>query len=414
MRARSRFHIPALAGLVAVAGVCACAAQVDSTGVPSGSQGVAVAIDPTTVALVVGQQTQFAAAVTGTADVTVVWSVDESAGGTVDQAGLYTAPQGAGTFHVRVTSHADATKAAVADVTVTVPAAGTVAISPHTATVVAAGTQVFTATVTGISNPAVTWSVQEASGCGTISSAGTYTAPAAAGTCHVVATSVGDPTKRDVATVTVTPAPVVAVAISPKTATISAGGTVSFQATVTGTTNTAVTWSIQEASGCGSVSTAGVYTAPAAAATCHVVATSAADRTKSDVATVTVTGPVTVTVTPATATVDACRTATFTAAVSGTSNQAVTWSVAEGTAGGSVSTAGVYTAPSNAGTYHVVATSAVGGTPGRATVTVRDHILSVTVQPSPVTVGASTSQQFTATVTTSCGAFTTSQIVATP
>lgn len=414
MRASLRLLVPSLAGLVTIAGLGACAAKVDSTGATAASQTVGVAVDPVAADLVPGQTTQFAAAVTGTADVTVVWSVDESGGGTVDQTGLYTAPQGAGSFHVRVTSQADSSRSAVATVTVTVPPAGTVSISPHTATIVAGGTQAFTASVVGISNPAVTWAVQEASGCGSISAAGSYTAPATAGTCHVVATSVSDPTRRDVATITVTPVPIVAVTISPKTTTTSAGGTVSFQARVTGTSNTAVTWSVQEGSGCGSVSSTGVYTTPGAAATCHVVATSAADRTKSDVATITITGPVTVTVAPATGTVDACRTLTFTASVSGTSSQSVTWSVQEGAAGGTVSSAGVYTAPSNAGTYHVVATSTAGGAPGSAVVTVQDHILAVSVQPATVTVGAGNSQQFTATVTTSCGAFTATQTLATP
>jgi Galactose oxidase, central domain len=43
----------------------------------------------------------------------------------------------------------------------------------------------------------------------------------------------------------------------------------------------------------------------------------------------------------------------------GTTNLDVTWSVQEGAAGGSITAAGVYTAPSLPGTYHVVATSVV-------------------------------------------------------
>jgi chitinase len=50
----------------------------------------------------------------------------------------------------------------------------------------------------------MTWSVQEASG-GTIDPTGLYTAPAAAGTYHVVATSVADSTKSGISVVTVTP-----------------------------------------------------------------------------------------------------------------------------------------------------------------------------------------------------------------
>ncbi len=84
-----------------------------------------------------------------------------------------------------------------------------VAITPTSATVPAGGTQAFTATVTGSANTAVTWSVQEGAAGGTITQAGLYTAPAIAGTYHVVATSQADPTKSAVATVTVpnTPPP---------------------------------------------------------------------------------------------------------------------------------------------------------------------------------------------------------------
>ncbi|HVW26957.1 MAG TPA: hypothetical protein VHC69_16430 [Polyangiaceae bacterium] len=48
----------------------------------------------------------------------------------------------------------------------------------------------------------------------------------------------------------------------------------------------------------------------------------------------------------------------FTAIVTGVTDRTVNWTVTEGTAGGSVSSAGRYTAPSTSGTYHVVATSA--------------------------------------------------------
>ena len=58
----------------------------------------------------------------------------------------------------------------------------------------------------------------------------------------------------------------VAIAISPSSATVSFGGTKQFTATVTGTTNTAVTWSVSSSGGngaqIGSISSAGLFTAP--------------------------------------------------------------------------------------------------------------------------------------------------------
>jgi len=84
--------------------------------------------------------------------------------------------------------------------------------------------------------------------------------------------------------------PSVAIGVAPTTATVSIGGTATFTATVSGSSDVAVTWSIQEAAGCGSVTQGGVYTAPAnvPAGACHVVATSHADGTMSAVAVVTV------------------------------------------------------------------------------------------------------------------------------
>lgn len=72
------------------------------------------------------------------------------------------------------------------------------------------------------------------------------------------------------------------VTISPTTVTLVPGGTQTFTATVTGTSNTGVTWS---ATG-GTVSNSGFYTAPAATGTYQVTARSNQDNSKSASATV--------------------------------------------------------------------------------------------------------------------------------
>ncbi|HUI74481.1 MAG TPA: Ig-like domain-containing protein [Candidatus Acidoferrum sp.] len=79
----------------------------------------------------------------------------------------------------------------------------------------------------------------------------------------------------------------VTVRVSPSSATLSTGGTQQFTATVSGTSNTGVTWT---ASG-GMISSSGFYTAGSAGGNFRVTATSAADSTKSSNATVTVTPP---------------------------------------------------------------------------------------------------------------------------
>jgi serine protease len=149
----------------------------------------------------------------------------------------------------------------------------------------------------------------------------------------------------------------VAVTISPTTASVQSGnGTQKFTATITNTSNTAVTWSVNGIAGgnatVGMISTAGVYTAPASVptpATVTVMATSSADATKSASAQVTVTMPIAVSVTPTTVSVIAGATQSFVASVTGSSNLSVNWSV-NGVAGGNatvgmISTTGMYTAP---------------------------------------------------------------------
>jgi hypothetical protein len=74
-----------------------------------------------------------------------------------------------------------------------------VSVAPATVTLPLSGTQTFTATTLD-STQGVTWTVLESSG-GTITSGGLYTAPATAGTYHVVATSVENPTKSATAVV---------------------------------------------------------------------------------------------------------------------------------------------------------------------------------------------------------------------
>ena len=240
-----------------------------------------------------------------------------------------------------------------------------VTISPTSATVTAGGTQQFTATVQNASNTAVTWQVNGVTGgsatMGTISSSGLYTAPATVpspAAVTVKAVSQADPTKSASAQVTITAVPVVSVTVSPTSATVTAGGTQQFTATVRNTSNTAVTWQVNGVTGgnatMGTISSSGLYSAPASVpspATIMVTAVSQADPTKSASAQVTITAVpvVSVTISPTSATVATGGTQQFTATVQNAGNTAVTWQV-NGVAGGNatvgtISSSGLYTAP---------------------------------------------------------------------
>lgn len=223
-----------------------------------------------------------------------------------------------------------------------------VAITPKTSVLGAVQTMAFTGLVAGSANKAVTWT---ATG-GSVNANGIYTAPALAGTYTITAASVADPSKTATATVTVP----VAIGLAPEYAETRPGGKVQLKATVTGLANTAVTWTIAESGG-GSITAAGLYTAPATEGTYHLTATAAADTTKKAYAAIKVTNgaAVSVTVTPYATQVGKSGTATFTATVEGTSTNTVTWTASAGT----IDANGNYTAPNAFGTYTVTATSTV-------------------------------------------------------
>ena len=201
------------------------------------------------------------------------------------------------------------------------------------------------------------------------------------------------------------PPPQISVAISPTTASVAACQTKQFTASVTGTTNTAVTWSVTGAPSNGTISAIGLYTAPAAVpnpAQVTITAGSQADFSKSDSASVTVQSGLCVQIFPQTVTLQANGMQQFSATVNGSSNQAVTWSVVGGSANGTITASGFYTAPAavpNPAQVTVKATSQADTTQsGTATVTVTAAIPSVTVTPNPLNVAIFTRQQFNATV----------------
>jgi len=111
-------------------------------------------------------------------------------------------------------------------------AAVVVRVTPDTITLTAGATHGFAATVTGHSNTAVTWSVNEADG-GMISAMGVYVAPAAPGVYHVRATSVARPASSTTATVIVVAAPTI-VSFTAAPQVIGVGGSSSLIASYTG------------------------------------------------------------------------------------------------------------------------------------------------------------------------------------
>jgi sugar lactone lactonase YvrE len=384
----------------------------------------AVSIAPAAVTLQAGGGTQqFTATVTNASNTTVVWKVNghmggDATNGTITQAGLYTAPATVPSAPVTVeaVSAANATSQASAVITLTPPV--TLTLTPAKATLPAGGQQQFNATVTNATNTAVTWSVNGTVGgsstTGTISPQGLYLAPKdfpGLGTITITVASVQDPSVT--ATAAVTLAQPVTVTVSPATATVAPGGKQPFAAAVSGASTTTVTWSVNGVAGgnagVGTIDANGNFTAPATVpspATVTVTATSTADTSASGTAAVTIASPVSVSITPATVSLAANATQQFTATVSNASNTAVTWSV-NGAVGGSssvgtISTAGLYTAPASfPGIPSVTVTAASVADPNAtasATVTLVQPV-AVTITPTATTVSLGASQAFSATVT---------------
>lgn len=357
-----------------------------------------VTISPTDVTTEAGDQVTFTATVTGLSSDGVVWHAER---GQIDSHGVYTAPSDPGTDHVVASSVIDFHYSAAATVTVT--RRGSVVVSPATATLGTTEKMTFSATVTDEPKSDVTWSVSEGASGGSVSATGEYTAPATAGTYHVVATSVSNPLRTGKATVTVSD---VVAHITPAEVTLDQGAITTFTSTVDGANNTGVTYAVQESDG-GSVNADGSYTAPNHAGTFHVVATSAANPASTAVATVTVRA-LDLAMAAHPDTVDQGGTVQLTATATGSVDTAIVWTATCG----SVDANGLFTAPFAAGPCTVTATSHADATRSLdAAITV--NAVQIAVSPATITLDQAEGATFTAAVTgtvntnvtwtTSCG-----------
>ena len=158
--------------------------------------------------------------------------------------------------------------------------------------------------------------------------------------------------------------PSVTVSVSPASANVLLGNTQQFNATVTGSSNTTVTWAVNGVAGgnstVGTITTGGLYTAPQDLpnpASVTVAATSQASSTASGSSAVSVASDISVAVTTSPAnlqTLTAGSTAQLTASVTsaGHPDTAVNWTV-NGVAGGNSTVGTIATSSSNtdAATY---------------------------------------------------------------
>lgn len=171
------------------------------------------------------------------------------------------------------------------------------------------------------------------------------------------------------------PPPPIVVTVAAPVVTIKLGEPpLSYTATVTGTSVSAVDWTVSGAgcsgAACGTISSTGVYTPPdivPAPPTITITATSQTDSSKSGNATLTIGSDVALTVWPQAARVTVNNSRQFLRMLTGSGNTAVRWSI-RGTGCatancGSIDAAGQYRAPPqlppNTPTVFVIATSVV-------------------------------------------------------
>jgi len=193
----------------------------------------------------------------------------------------------------------------------------------------------------------------------------------------------------------------VGVEVSPATAALSGGQSIQFSATISGQADQTVSWSISPS--VGTISSSGLYTAPASVASVATILATATDATHPSLsATVAISlYPVTtVSLSPAAVTLTASQLQQFTPVVNGTINSSVTWSLSP--ALGAISAAGLYTAPATINSQQLVlvtATSVSDPTKSYSSAVSLQPVVSVTLTPSSATVSTSQTQQLYPSVT---------------
>lgn len=261
----------------------------------------AITTQPQNQSVTVGATATFTVAATGTAPVSYQWSRGGTAIGGATNAS-YTTPatvigDSGATFAVTVSNVAGSQTSSTATLTVTAAAvAPTITTQPQNQTVTVGSTATFSVVATGTAPLTYQWS-KSGTMIGGATNPSYTTPPTASGdngaTFTVKVSNVAGNQTSNPATLTVNPSSGVTVTLSPRRTGVTTGVGLTFTATVTGTANTAVTWSVDGVAGgnstVGTISAGGVYAPPSTAGTHTVTATSVASPGTSASSSVTVT-----------------------------------------------------------------------------------------------------------------------------
>jgi uncharacterized protein (DUF1800 family) len=260
---------------VLVFGISLLSACAGLAGGGSNSLTSAVVISPATANVRAGDTLQFTAKVSGVMDQSVVWSVNGTVGGNatvgkISTSGLYTAPAALPTpnsVSIEATSASDKTLSGKTEVSLENPIPTVTAVSP---TAVPVGS--FSITITGtnfVSGAKVTLAGQSIS---TTFVSSTQLTATGTTTTSQLNTSVQlmvenpDPGAVSSSALMLKIGATINVQVTPPGRNVLPGQTLQLKATVTGTTNQSVTWTVGGIAGgnatYGTISTSGLYTAP--------------------------------------------------------------------------------------------------------------------------------------------------------
>jgi uncharacterized protein (DUF1800 family)/plastocyanin len=259
-------------GLALLSG-CAAMGGGSSNGQPSSG----VAVTPATGNVRAGDTLQFTAKVSGTMNQSVVWSVNGVVGGNttdgkISNSGVYTAPAALpnpNSVSIEATSSSDKTHSGKSMVTLENPVPTVTAVSPAAVPVGS-----FSITISGskfVNGAKVMWGGQALTtkfvSATELTATGTTTAAQTGMSIQLTVTNPDPGSVASSALMVKVGTPQIVVKITPAGAQLRPGETVQFKATVTGTTNPAVVWKVNGATGgtayLGTISTNGLYTAPA-------------------------------------------------------------------------------------------------------------------------------------------------------
>jgi hypothetical protein len=391
------------------------AAAMSNTATVTVNTAPSVGITPASVTLDVGQSQLFTSSASGgTVPYSYQWYLNGVAvSGANGASWTFTlSSSGSYTIYVKITDSVGVT-ATSNTATVTVNPTLSVTASPTPVVMDVGQSQTFTSTVSGGTSPyTYEWYLDGGAVSGATSASWTFT-PLSAGNYTVyvkVTDAVSGVASSNTVPVAVDAA--LSVSITPTSATLDVGQSVTFTSTVSGGTSPySYQWYLNGAAVSGATSASWTFTPSSAGAySVYVKITDSVSATAmSNTATVTVNTAPSVGITPASVTLDVGQSQLFTSTVSGgTSPYTYQWYLNGAVVSGATSSTWTFT-PSSSGSYNVYVnvTDSVGsGAKSNVAIVTVNAAPFVTISPTSATLDVGQSQLFTSTVSGGTGSYT--------